>query len=139
VVGELARVVAPAFPGAQAVHGPREEARRLHVEREVEPDDGVGSREDEVAELAPVAAVDHPRLRGDDRLDRRSSSSGVSVQFGPWTSASNSTNGAPSRSARARSTVVFPLPLALAMIATRRMAHVSGRTAIGVSDPGSTR
>src|SRR4051812_34764734 len=50
----------------------------------------------------------------------RSSSSGVSVQPGPWTSASSSTKRTPRRAARARPTVVLPLPLAEAMIATRR-------------------
>src|SRR3954454_2212607 len=49
-----------------------------------------------------------------------SSSSGVSVQPGPWTSASSSTKRTPRRAATARPSVVLPLPLAEAMIATRR-------------------
>src|SRR3954454_8780775 len=50
----------------------------------------------------------------------RSSASGVSVQPGPCTSASSSTNRTPRRAATARPSVVLPFPLAEAMIATRR-------------------
>src|SRR5688572_30832751 len=51
----------------------------------------------------------------------RSSSSGVSTQPGPCTSASSSTNGTSRRLASARPNVVFPFPLALARTATRLM------------------
>jgi len=51
----------------------------------------------------------------------RSSSSGVSTQRGPWTSASSSTNGTSSRCASSIPRVVFPFPLALAMTATFRI------------------
>ncbi len=53
----------------------------------------------------------------------RRSSSDVSVQFGPCTSASSSTNGTSRRAASARPSVVLPLPLAEAMTATRRTAQ----------------
>jgi flavin reductase (DIM6/NTAB) family NADH-FMN oxidoreductase RutF len=56
---------------------------------------------------------------------RFSSSSGVSLQFGPCTSASSSTNGTPRCAASARPSRVLPLPLAEAMIATLRMAGIS--------------
>src|SRR5438477_11264888 len=49
----------------------------------------------------------------------RRPSSEISVQLGPCTSASSSTNGTPSRSASCLPTVVLPLPLALAVTETR--------------------
>ncbi len=39
------------------------------MERQVEPDDGVGPREHKIAELPIIGAVDHPAVSGDDRLD----------------------------------------------------------------------
>ena len=60
---------------------------------------------------------------------RRSSSSGVSVQFGPCTSASSSMYGTPSCSASARPIVDLPLPLAEAVTATFLIAAGGSRWA----------
>src|SRR5262245_45349282 len=62
----------------------------------------------------------HPSDERIGSIIARSSASGVSAQPGPWTSASNSTNGTSSLRASSRPKVVFPLPLALAITATLR-------------------
>ena len=113
-----------------AAHGAAREPREPDAYRQVEPDDGVGGVEHERADLAlrSVPSITQPSLRTIGSTIARSSSSGVSVQSGPCTSASSSTKRTPSRAASARPRVVLPLPLAEAMMATRR---------IGPSVPGS--
>ena len=54
---------------AQAANGAAGEAGQPHVHRQIEPDDDVGLPEHEVADLVPVAAVDHPALAGDHGLE----------------------------------------------------------------------
>src|SRR5919197_5659014 len=53
--------------GADPADRPQRHARERHAQRHVEPDDGVGSLEDEVAELAVVVAVDDPAAPVDRR------------------------------------------------------------------------
>src|SRR5207237_9345441 len=48
--------------GADAADRPPRHARERDPQRQVEPDDGVGAREHEVAELAVVVAVDDPAV-----------------------------------------------------------------------------
>ena len=60
---------------------PANEARQPDAARQVEPDDRVRPLEDQVAELAPVRAVDHPSVGRDDRLHAAPELGGV--ELGP--------------------------------------------------------
>ena len=60
---------------------PTEAPRQPDVPREVEPYDGVRPLEDEVAELAPVGAVDHPSVGRHDRFHAAPELGGV--ELGP--------------------------------------------------------
>src|ERR687888_1961075 len=73
--------------GADPADRPPRHARERHAQRHVEPDDGVGALEDEVAELAGVVAVDDPAVRVGRRghappelLDRRLRPAGAVVE-----------------------------------------------------------
>ena len=118
---------------------PPHEPRQPDSQRQVEPDDELGAFEHEVAELAAVGAVDHPGLRprrsarpapGTPRAAARPSSGRGGVRRARRTER----RGA---SASARPTVVFPLPLAVEMTATRFTRRAAPRAASPI--PGSTR
>jgi hypothetical protein len=64
------------------------------------------------------SSITQPSVATNGVTRAQSSAAVASVQPGPRLSASSSTNGTPSRAARARPTVVFPHPLAEAITAT---------------------
>src|SRR6188472_1097834 len=59
---------------------PEYESREPHAPWEIEPHDRVGLGEDEIAELASIRSVDHPRLFGDKWFDTASQLGGVELE-----------------------------------------------------------
>src|SRR5207248_2864444 len=71
VAEALAVPVPQLLPQHDAPHRSPDEPREPDADRKIEPDDGVGARDDEVAELAVVAPFDHPPRPRDERPDPR--------------------------------------------------------------------
>src|SRR4051794_26156043 len=73
VADELSVAVPELLTAPKPPPRPAREPVERHAERQVKPDERVGLREHEVAELAAVVAVEHPavRSRGDRSLDTR--------------------------------------------------------------------
>ena len=65
----LAVPVPQLLAGDHPAERAHDQPRRPDPSRKVEPDDGVRAVEHEVAELAPVRPVDHPRVERHQRLD----------------------------------------------------------------------